>query len=100
MESFVLTIDMSGDFQPSGDYYLDTLLTDHLTKLDMLRAMRTKVLYTKATKPGVFEMRVKGLSPAAVMALAGTTETRAKYDIAAFLNALPVEQAFALYTAS
>lgn len=73
--------------------HIGTLLADHLVLQDMKRAMRTKVMFRKATGPEIWECRVKG---EAAQAKAAEALTR-QHPGCIILNGLPEAEALALY---
>ncbi len=73
------------------------LLTDWLVSKDLRSAMRSKVIFTRPGEDGVFELKWKGVRKIDDRHIAAV---RNKYPKATVLNALPFEEALAIYRAN
>lgn len=79
-----------------AEWLIDELMADWLTRQDMLKMMRFKILYTIKGKPGMYE--TKAINAKSMRHyLADVEALRAKLKADKILNAMPEDEAFKLY---
>lgn len=80
----------------NAEMLIDDLLTAHLLRRDMLKAFRTRLLFTKAEKQGIYEVKVDAATMTKARQNPAMTAERLKAD--KILNFLPENEAIALYS--
>lgn len=88
-----------GTFPQDVETLVSDLITREQYRKDMKRALTNGILYTSKTKPGVFEVRIKGRK-AIDFPTDTWTKILARTDIAHVLNRMPEEDALTLWIAS
>ncbi len=81
--------------QPDGEWIVGGLLKDWILRRDLQRDLRNRALFTRTDKPGLFRSSV--LKPAQLDQVLGSSAIREKWNVAVFLNQLPVDDALRLY---
>ncbi len=81
-----------------AELLIGDLLTAYLTRRDMLKAFRTRLLFTKAGRPEIYEATLDAATMAKVRENPVRMLERLKVD--KILNFLPETEALALYSAA
>jgi hypothetical protein len=79
-----------------AELLIGDLLSDYLTRRDMLKAFRTRLLFTKAGKPEIYEVKLDASAMAKTRQNPAMALERLKAD--KILNFLPETEALALYS--
>lgn len=82
------------DYQPDADGLVDKVLTDHLIQKDFQRAIKSRVLFTKAGSPSIFQTRTM---KADQLRTCLKDIRRHLPDADKVLNLLPATEALTLY---
>ena len=81
--------------QPDGEWIVGRLLRDWILLRNLKRELRDRALFTQNDKPGLFRTSV--LKPVQLEQVLESAETRQRWNVAVFLNHLPVDDALRLY---
>ena len=81
--------------EQDAESIIDRLLTDHLIAGDVRKRLAKRVLYTRRDKPGIFETRA--LTAAQKAQVLSSPDVRSKWNVQAFLNEMPLDEAVAAY---
>ena len=80
-----------------GEWIVGRLLDDWILLRDLRKRLKSRVLYTRSDKPGIFTTKVLQLGQQTQ--ILGSADIKAKWNVATFLNSLPEAEALALYRA-
>lgn len=88
------------DIKQSAEILIGHLLDKFLMQRDLRRLLAKRVLYTQRDKPGVYQ--TKPLTPADMKKILDPSNAtlREKWGVKEFLNALPLEAALDVFSAS
>ena len=71
------------------------MLDDWILLRDLRTRLKNRLLYVKYGERGIMQTRV--LQPAQMTQALGSAESRAKWNVATWLNSVPEAEALALY---
>lgn len=86
------------ELQQDVDIIIGDLLEKFLQERDLRRLLAKRVLYTRLDNPGIFETKPLKAADIETIIDPSNTALREKWGVKQFLNALPLEEALAIYS--